>query len=111
MTTAGISQNSPSQRLVDFFKRAEDSDLILAYKNEKNGKTILYTKKPDVLHSLRKYFSDDYANKVKAQQNLARDTIIKFVDQGRYGDDLSSQSSKEIKSILAGKAGTSKSGI
>lgn len=110
MTTAGISQNSPSQRLVDFFKRAEDSDLILAYKNEKNGKTILYTKKPDVLHSLREYFSDDYAKKVKCQQKLARDTIINFVDQGRYGDDLSNQSSETIKSILTSKTGDIKAG-
>jgi hypothetical protein len=110
MKAAGTSQNSPAQRLVEFFKKTEDSDLILACENKKTKEIILYSKKPDVLHSLRKYFSDDYANKVKAQQNLARDTIIKFVDQGRYGDDLSNQSSKEIKSILAGKAGDIKVG-
>lgn len=106
MTPGSVSP--PAQRLVEFFKKTEDSDLILA--KEVKGKTILYSKKPDLLHSLRYFFSDDYANTVRGQQNLARRTINKFVDQGRHGDDLSETSVEQIKRILAASAGNIKAG-
>lgn len=102
------SASSPAQQLVEFFKKTEDSDLILAKKVKE--KTILYSKKPDLLHSLRKYFSNDYAKEVQRKRDLARKTITEFVDQGRHGDHLSEASATKIKLFLTTSQGDVKAG-
>ncbi len=81
MKSANASHHSPAQKLVDFFKKTRDSDLILAYEEKGTGNIILYAKKSDLLHSIRKFFSSDYAERVQKQQVLARATIKKYIDQ------------------------------
>ncbi len=105
MKHASVTPHSPAQKLVDFFKKTSDSDLILAYEDKTTGQTILYSKKSDLLHSLRKFFFSDYAEKVQTEQKLARDTIKKYIDQGRHGDDRSNQSVTRIKNILESSPG------
>ncbi len=81
MKSANASHHSPAQKLVDFFKKTRDSDLILAYEEKGTGNIILYSKKSNFLHSIRKSFSSDYAERVQKQQVLARATIKKYIDQ------------------------------
>lgn len=108
MKSASNATQTPAQTLVDFFKKTRNSDLILA-KTEGNI-TILYAQRPSVIHSLRKHFSDDYAKKIQDRQQLARDTITKFIDIGRAGDQLSNRSAKQIKDILGNNSGEIKAG-
>ena len=105
MKHASVTPHSPAQKLVDFFKKTSDSDLILAYEDKTTGQTILYSKKSDLLHSLRKFFFSDYAEKVQMRQKLARFIITTHIDQGRHGDDLSNQSVTRIKNILESSPG------
>jgi len=105
MKSANASPYSPTQKLVDFFKKTRDSDLILAYQEKNTGNTILYAKKSDLLHSIRKFFSSHYAERVQKQQVLARATIKIYIDQGRHGDDLSNKSVAHIKNILDSSPG------
>ncbi len=99
MKATPTDNRTPAQKLVDFFKKTEDSDLILAKADQ--GKTILYARKPDVLHTLKKLFSEDYAKKIQDRQALARKTILRYVDVGRHGDHLSNQSASAIKTDLS----------
>jgi len=61
--------HSPAQKLVNFFKKTSDSDLILAYEDKTTGQTILYSKKSNLLHSLRKFFLATMQRKSRRSKN------------------------------------------